>query len=112
MSEGSEVVRPMLDALRAAGIFAWRQQSGLVKVRGAWMHLAPEGTPDIVGYLDGGRMLAVECKLGKGPTRDAQTRWAAAARARGVLVLECRDAAQVVPTVQALLLAQGQRWCG
>lgn len=72
MSEQSEVVRPILDALRSMGICAWRNQSGKVRVRGGFMMLAPKGTPDIVGFLRDGRFLGIECKLPDGKHQETQ----------------------------------------
>lgn len=63
MSETSEVTRPLLDALRALGLWAVRMQSGRVKSKGGgWIHLSPAGTPDIIGCFPDGRMFAVETK--------------------------------------------------
>lgn len=62
----SELVRDVLDALKLfpRRLKAWRCQSGIVKVARGWMHLAPAGTPDIIGYFRGsGRMFGIECKV-------------------------------------------------
>ena len=112
MSEGSEVVGPLMQALTEACIYNDRYQSGEVKVRGGYMMLHKAGTGDVGGFLDGGRAFWIEAKVRKGKLRESQIKWAEMVRARGVLYLVCHDRAQVVPTVQALLLAQGQRWCG
>ena len=66
MSEQSEVVRPLLDALHARAIYARRVMSGRVKVRGGWVHGAPAGTPDIYGFFGDGRGFVVECKKSHG----------------------------------------------
>lgn len=58
--------RQILDALDALpGAEFIRVNSGKVKVRGAWMHLAPVGTSDILGIVRGGRFVALEVKLPK-----------------------------------------------
>jgi hypothetical protein len=57
--------RAMINAINASGrACVWRQQSGRVAVKRGWMHLAPEGSSDIVGYLlDGsGRHVSIEVK--------------------------------------------------
>ena len=81
-----------------------------MKVRGGWVQLMRAGTPDVGGQLrPRGRAFAVECKLGKGKMRESQLAWAHDARQRGVLVLSCHDAGQIVQTVAALLAAQAER---
>lgn len=62
MSETSTIVRPLLEALRKRGIACHRIHCGKVRVRGGWMHLNPEGKPDIGGHLPGGRAFYVEAK--------------------------------------------------
>lgn len=73
MGAGENIVKNgVLKVLKLFGVEAWLVQSGLVKVRGGYMHLAPNGTSDIVGYLPyTGRILAVEAKeKGKQPRKD------------------------------------------
>lgn len=40
----------------------WRQNSGKVKVKGGWMQLAPEHSPDIIGRQRFGMMAFCEVK--------------------------------------------------
>lgn len=71
-SRENVVKNGVLEVLKLFGVEAWLVQSGLVKVRGGYMHLAPNGTSDIVGYLPyTGRILTVEAKeKGKQPRKD------------------------------------------
>lgn len=39
-----------------------RANSGKVKVKGGWMQLHENGTPDLLGYSTGGIMVAIEIK--------------------------------------------------
>lgn len=94
MSETSDVVTPILNALERAGITATRMQAGKVKVRGGWLRLAPAGWPDIIGYLPDGRMFGIEAKTATGKDREAQLAWAARARANRVLVIKARSPAE------------------
>lgn len=84
MSE-QNIVKAVLDAINRSGLAkVWRNQSGIVRTRGGFMHLAPKGSPDIVGYmLDGSaRFVGIEVKKPKkdgGHTNaeqvDAQAKW-------------------------------------
>lgn len=68
---------------------AWRNNAGIALLRsGGAMALAPQGSPDIVGFLADGRFLGVECKLaGNEPTTE-QVEWLTAiAEAGGVAIV-------------------------
>jgi hypothetical protein len=69
----------VLNALeRVPGVVAWRCNSGTVKVRGAWMHLAPRGTADVIGFVvPNGRFFGIELKVqgGKHPHTKEQQEW-------------------------------------
>ena len=88
MSEG-DLVRNIISALNIVGVKAWRCQSGMVKVKRAFMHLAPKGTPDVIGYVmrgpSAGRFVAVEAKLKGNKPAPEQLQWIADARVSGVL---------------------------
>jgi hypothetical protein len=49
MKEG-EIQSYCLEVLRTYGIFHMRLNSGVVKTRGAWVHLCPAGTADILTF--------------------------------------------------------------
>lgn len=69
MSE-QDLTRNVIATVNASGLAeVWRCHSGMVRVRRGWLHLSPEGTPDIVGFLRDGRFIGLECKLpGERPT--------------------------------------------
>lgn len=107
MSETSEVTRPLLVALAKLGVYAVRVQSGRLRVRGGWMHLAPEGTPDISGFYGDGRGFVVETKKS---CRDGCPCKSCAAQRRVRVELETRHvkyvfARSVDSALQALGLA-------
>lgn len=64
MKRESELQREIMDALKHFSCLkAWRCNSGTVKVRGGFMHLAPAGTPDVIGFFrESGRFFGIECK--------------------------------------------------
>ena len=43
----------IMQHLTLSGDLVWRSNSGKVKVRGGWMQLAPEGSPDVYALKDG-----------------------------------------------------------
>lgn len=75
-------------ALEANGFGVERIQSGLLRVRGGWMHLASKGTPDLLikwpvyGWI--------ETKTEEGALNDAQKKWHEDARRCGVPVAVAR----------------------
>lgn len=77
MSE-TAISRAIREAVNATGMaHVTRTQSGIVKVRGAMMHLAESGTPDLTGYMsDGsGRFVGLEVKRPGKKRNAAQLAW-------------------------------------
>ena len=79
MSETRELTGPLVRMLKQMGIIAFRMQSGQVRVRGAWMHLCPEGTADILCFPRG-PVTWIETKLPKGSTAKSRKETQAAFR--------------------------------
>jgi hypothetical protein len=98
------IQRGVIDALNASELcHVWRQQSGQVRARRGFVHLAPRGSSDVVGYLlDGsGRHLALEVKLPDEQPTDIQ-------RATLARVAAAGGVAGVVTSVgEALSLVRG-----
>lgn len=64
-----ELVNDILDYLRALGIFAWRQNTGAMKIQNRLVRFGIPGMADIIGVLPNGRFLAIEVKTkGNKPT--------------------------------------------
>lgn len=107
--ETRDVVRPTLECLNGIpGVIAYRIHSGKVKVRGGWMHLAPEGTPDI-GCTVRGLAVYFECKSDDGEVSEEQRDWHARARRAGALVFVIRKSSAAVEEVRKLLVIQDER---
>jgi hypothetical protein len=102
------VVREILEYLARRGIMAWRCQSGIVRVKRGWMHLAPKGTADIVGVLPGGRFLAVEVKTDDGDLEPSQVEWWARIIAAGALYVLARG----IEDVEEALPGHRHGYCG
>jgi len=96
--------RAILDALAVMGVEAWSCPAGLVRVRRGWLHLAPEGTPDIIGYLPGGKLMGLEVKAPKAGTakdrKEKQAAWRERARQAGCVVAEVRSVAEAIAAVR------------
>lgn len=101
----TELQRAIVVTLEAIGVTVIRTQAGRVQVRRGWLHLAPEGWPDLTGFLPDGRFLGIEIKVPKARTlkdrADKQAAWRARAKAKGCVV------GQVTSVAEAVLLVRG-----
>ena len=68
----TELQHEILEYLKLRGIFSWRNNAGLI-IKGRVIHMSPAGSPDILGVLNDGRMLAVEVKM---PRKNLSTKQA------------------------------------
>lgn len=106
MSEAA-LKRDVLDAVNATGaVRAWSSPAGIVKVRGAWLHLAPLGCPDIVGFvLRDGRFFGLEIKVPGNKTAkaraEAQHAFQSAIAENGGVVGQVESVEQAVALVRA-----------
>jgi hypothetical protein len=88
MSE-TQLVRGILDALKAKGVWSWRCNSGATVIKSAkygdrFLSGAPKGSPDILLVLPGGRLAGIECKTATGRQNPNQKAWQKKAEANGV----------------------------
>ena len=60
------VLSQCLSYLQIRGIFAWRNNSGALKIGRRFIRFGLPGSSDILGILPNGQFLAVECKREKG----------------------------------------------
>jgi hypothetical protein len=60
----SEIQKEILKMMKSHPLVAWvdRANSGKVKVKGGFMQLHENGTPDLIGYTIHGTMIGVEVK--------------------------------------------------
>jgi hypothetical protein len=92
MSE-TELKREIVQKLEKCGFWVERIQSGKVKVRGGWMYLASEGTPDL-HLVDLGAWL--EVKTDDGEPSPEQVDWHKRAAAAGVRVATVRTPKEAI----------------
>lgn len=84
------------DYLNGIGMFFMRLQSGMVKVRGGFMHLCPIGTGDLVVYPTKGFAVGwIEMKQLKGLQRGSQVNFQKRVETAGHPYLVARSAADV-----------------
>lgn len=109
MSE-STIQRAILDALLAAGAFAFRAQAGRVKVKGGYMQLCPAGTPDILVIVPPrGLVVGLEVKTLTGELRESQLAWAAKVRALGGVVETVRSPEEALQAYRRALEASKRK---
>src|SRR5579859_6181917 len=95
-----------IESINASGLaFVWRNHSGAVRVKRGFMHLAPEGSPDLVGWLRDGRFVGIETKVAGARTQKAraaaQAEWRDRIRAAGGVAGEVRSPADALALVRA-----------
>jgi hypothetical protein len=89
------LVKAALQLLHARGILAWRNNTGATRIGKHLVRFGAVGSPDILGCLPGGRLLACEVKLpGREPTV-AQAAFLTAIAAAGGLALVLTDLRQL-----------------
>ena len=64
MKSESEIQKEILKYCKLHKKIAWidRANSGKVKVKGGWMQLHENGTPDLLGYAIDGKLIGIEIK--------------------------------------------------
>lgn len=89
-AEGA-IQRGIIQAGRALGYDVCRANAGRVKVRGGWLYLFPEGTPDVVMFGPGCCVLWIETKTPAGRLSAGQHKRHADLRALGHTVVVARS---------------------
>jgi len=69
VSETQEITGPLVRMINQMGHFALRMNSGMVRVKGGFMHLHDKGTADILVFFRSGRVVWLETKDPKGITQ-------------------------------------------
>ena len=96
MSE-AETQKLIMQWLKAAGIFAWRNNSG--KRGGVSYGLL--GSPDIIGMTKGGRFFGIEVKSATGKMSESQKHFAAQCMLSGGLYILARSLDDVLAYSEA-----------
>ena len=93
----TSLVKSCLTYLHAKGVMAWRNNSGGIVKEKRFIRFGEVGSPDILGCLGyTGRLLAIECKVGRNKLSEAQESWLARAEQRGALVIVARSVDDLV----------------
>jgi hypothetical protein len=103
----SDIRREIMNFLRQTGKFALRLNSGKVRVRGGWMQLCPEGTPDIqvierivTAYECSTHVSWIETKDAKGKQREAQLAFQVECTRRGERYILARSLDDVLAALK------------
>ncbi len=92
MSE-TELKREIVEKLERCGFWVERIQSGKAKVRGGWMELDSDGTPDLHLVALGAWL---EVKTDEGELSEAQKDWHRRATCAGVRVATVRSSKEAI----------------
>jgi hypothetical protein len=87
------VVAAALRYLQFRGVFAWRNNTGAYKPSDSdrYIKYGYRGSADILGITSDGRLLACECKAGKGKLSAYQAAFLAEVERRGGVAIVARD---------------------
>lgn len=105
MSE-QQLTKAIIDAVNASLLaFVWRSQAGKVKVRGGYMQLAPDGCPDVIGWMlrgpKRGVFLGIEVKLPGEKPSAAQNAWYRVMTENGCIPITVWSVQDAVHSVEA-----------
>lgn len=89
----TQIQKQILDYLATIRIFAWRNNTRSVRVGGRLMHFGHRGSPDILGVLPGGTLLAIEVKKPGEEPSDPQKEFLSRLSAAGarVIIADCLE---------------------
>lgn len=98
----SDLKRQILDILKLYGIYAWNNRNVGVydRRRGKYIPAPCRGVPDIIGVLPGGRMVAIEVKVGNNKPTIWQRLFMAELETRGALVFVARSVEDVINVLE------------
>ena len=91
MKTENQIQNEIIDYLTGCGFIVHRMQSGKVKVKGGWMKLCPEGTPDLFAVGRNGKTVWIEVKTENGIVSDKQQEQICELIKRGQDVYVTRD---------------------
>jgi hypothetical protein len=95
----SQLVSACLAYLKAAGVLAWRSNNTGIydPTKGQFRAFRGlKGVSDIIGVAGGGRLLAVECKTGRGVLSADQTWFLGQVDRLGGVALVVRDVGELI----------------
>ena len=97
------LVRACLDYLTLRGIPAWRANTGAAKFGKRFVRFGTPGVSDVLCVLSPhGRLGAIECKVGRNRTSEAQEAFLANVRAAGGLAVVVRSLDDLIEALEGL----------
>lgn len=104
----TQLVKACLAYLQTRRILAWRQNCGAGKIGNRFVrYTSINGISDVLavlptaGWNEGGKLLCVECKVGKNKPTDDQASFLAAVNDAGAVGLVVRDVSELVAFIDA-----------
>jgi hypothetical protein len=90
------IINQVLQFLAIKGCYAWRNNTGAMKIGHRFVRFGHKGIADIIGIIPKtGQFLAIECKTKTGKTTQFQEDFLKAIRDRGGLALVVRDVSEI-----------------
>ena len=108
MKTETPIQRDIIKTINASGLATvWRCPSGEVRVRRGYLHMAPKGTPDIVGYTRDGKFVGIEVKVPGNRTDKARAESQLAARvaiiAAGGIAAEVQSPQEAIDVLRGIV---------
>lgn len=95
MPRETQLVKACIDYLTLVGCYCWRNNTGALsavyKGKPRFIRYGLPGSADILGVAPNGKMLTVECKVGKNKPTALQAEFLAEVRRRGGIAIVAYD---------------------
>ncbi len=82
-------------------VVCWRCNNGAVKIGERFLRFSPNGIPDILGFVSGGRFLAIEVKSKSGKLSKEQKEWRDRMESYGCIYILARSIEDVINVLQS-----------
>ena len=88
-TQTNTITRDILEFLLKQGVFAWRENTAPIPLSDGKGYRSGgiSGKPDIMGVINGGRLIGIEIKIGKDKLRPAQIAFHAQVKQLGAIIL-------------------------
>lgn len=98
MSE-SQLVNEIYRYYYNSNVFLWRANCGKFRHGGSWIKPNIDGTPDLIGFMQPGKFVGIECKFGKGEQKDTQIKFQAECVKRDTIYILAYSLQEVIDII-------------